>query len=81
MKNNYFYIALDIEENGKYYTAVFKQTTGDDITDKIKKYNITAMRIFDTRTQAEYTAARWVACHRANGCYMFDKPFREDGKQ
>ena len=74
MKN--IYIAIQTEENGKYYAFADAIRMGENLKAHIERHkNANIFHLCESRKQAEETAARWNATYKANGTYLFDEPF------
>ncbi len=72
MKN--FYIAVEIEENNKYYAYVLKVSSCDNLLSKLTIKNIKFANLQGTKKSAEYIVNDWNARHKANNRYLFDNP-------
>ena len=70
----YFYIAVTIEENGKYYAYIVKISPSDNVLSKLKIKGVIYANICPTKKQAIETVELWNACYKANGTYLFDNP-------
>lgn len=68
----YFYFAVTIEENGKYYSYVVKISSSDNILAKLKIKGILHANIYPTKKQAAATVERWNAVYKANKRYLFE---------
>ncbi len=78
MKIKKYWIAIQVQQNGKYSAAVLPVTEFDNIYSKLAHIpGIVAANIYDTKTAAARTVHAWVDMFRANGEYMWDT--MEDG--
>lgn len=71
MKNHY--IAIQIEENGKYYAYAIKATESDNLLSKLAVTNIISANICDTKKRAEELVTFWNDCYKQNGTYIFQQ--------
>lgn len=71
----YKYIAVQVEENKKYYAHVVKVSKYDNLLSKMKIKGIMHANICDTKKEAEKTAKFWNNCSKINKNYMFDETF------
>jgi hypothetical protein len=71
MKN--FYIAVTVEENGKYYSYIVKVAPSDNLLTKLAIKGIKTANIYPTRKKAIEIVKEWRTQYRANGVYMFDE--------
>lgn len=70
----YFYFAVTVEENGKYYAYLVKISSLDNVLSKLKIKGILWANICPTKKQAAATVKAWNATYKANGTYLFDNP-------
>ena len=70
MKN--FYLAVTIEQDGKYFSTVEKVGTNDNIVAFMQKRNYRYGHICESKKKAEELAEFWNASYKANGTYLFD---------
>lgn len=70
MKN--FYIAVQIQENGRYYAYMIRCTDSDNLLSKLKIRGIVAANIMPTKKAARATVTAWNDSFRNTGVYMFD---------
>ena len=70
----YFYIAVTIADNDKFYAYVIKIAPADNILSKLKIPGILHANICTTKKQAAETVERWNAVYKANGTFYFDDP-------
>ena len=70
----YFYIAVTIEENKKYYSYVIKANDQENLLSKLKIRNIINATITHTKNRAENLVNLWNIIHKANNQYLFDYP-------
>lgn len=71
----YFYIAVTILENEKYYSYVLKLHQSENIISRLKIPGIISADIFPTKKEASATVERWNAAYKANNNYFFDETF------
>ena len=70
----YFYIAVTVEENKKYYSYVIKANTQENLLTKLKIKNIVTATITTTKQQAENLVKLWNIIAKDNNIYLFDEP-------
>lgn len=68
----YFYIAVQIRENGKYYAYAVRVSTQDNLISKLQIPGIVAANIMPTKKLAYCTVATWNLQFKRNGEYLFD---------
>lgn len=73
MKN--FYVAIQIEENGKYYAYAEKVNDNDNLLSRLSIKNIVTANICETKKKAAEIVNMWNESHKANGRYMFSESF------
>lgn len=73
MKN--FFIASQIEENGKWYAHIIKVSENDNLLSRLEIKNIKMANICKTKKRAEECVMAWTEGYKRDGKYMFDKPF------
>ena len=66
-----FYIAVQIQENGKFYAYMIRCTPSDNLLSKLKIRGIIAANIMPTKKAARATVAAWNDSFKSNGTYMF----------
>lgn len=71
----YFYIAVTVEENKKYYSYVIKVNTQENLLSKLKIKGIVTATITPTKTKAESLVNLWNIIAKRNNQYLFDEPF------
>ncbi len=71
----YFYIAVQIAENGKFYAYVIRISEHDNLYSKLNMPGIVAANICPTRKRAREIAQFWNDCSRRNGNYLFEEVF------
>lgn len=71
----YFYIAVTVEENKKYYSYVIKVNTQENLLSKLKIKNIVTATITTTKQQAENLVNLWNIIAKNNNQYLFNEPF------
>lgn len=72
MKN--YYIAVQIEENGKYYAYVVKVSESINLLSALKIKNIITANICPTRKRAAEIVGEWNRVHKEQERYLFDCP-------
>lgn len=77
MKNPHkkIYIAVQIEENGKYYAYAVPVAMCENLVEKLNIKGLITANICDSRKDAAEIVTHWNACHKANGKYLFDETF------
>ena len=68
----YFYFAVTVEENGKYYSYVVKISSSDNVLSRLKMKGILQANIYPTKKQAAEVVERWNAIHKINNQYLFE---------
>ena len=72
MKN--FWIAADVEENGKGYAYAFRVSENDNLKCRLAGIqNLYAANIMPSKKAALDVAAAWNNAHKACGNYMFSE--------
>lgn len=75
MKTKYSYIAVQIEENGKWYAYAEKVSEYDNLYTRLERIrNIQTANVCPTKKAAVELVKFWNDSFRQNGCYMFDDP-------
>lgn len=70
----YFYFAVTVQENGKYYSYVEKISSSQNILSKLNAPGVLHANICETKKRAVGIVERWNAIHRAQGLFLFDTP-------
>lgn len=70
----YFYFAVTVKENGKYYAYIVKMSSSDNVLSKLKIKGILHANIYPTKKQAAAVVEAWNASYKSNGTYLFDSP-------
>ena len=70
----YFYFAVQIKENEKYYAYVVKTSEYENLISLFKIKGIISANIFETKKYASKVVDAWNKGYRANGKYFFDSP-------
>lgn len=73
MKN--FYIAVQVEENNKYYAYAIKVSKSDNLLSKLTIKNIITANICQSKKEAELLVNNWNEGHKRNSRYIFDLVF------
>jgi hypothetical protein len=71
----YFYIAITIQENEKYYSYVIKVNSQENILPKLEIKNIVTATITATKKEAENLVNLWNIISKRNNQYLFDETF------
>lgn len=67
-----FWIAADVEENGKGYAFAFRVSENDNLKCRLSCIrNLYAANIMSSKKAALDVATAWNDAHKANGNYMF----------
>jgi hypothetical protein len=69
-----FYVAVQIEETGKYYAYAVKVSENDDLLSNLEIKGIKTANLCETKKRAETIVKAWNAAYKANGNYLFDSP-------
>lgn len=69
MKN--FYMAVQINENEKFYAYIIKANESDNLLSKLEVENIMAANICDTKKRAKELVTLWNESFKNNGTYLF----------
>ena len=69
-----FYVAVQIEENGKYYAYAVKVSENDNLLSKLEIKGIIVASIFETKKRTDEIVKFWNAVFISNGTYLFDSP-------
>ena len=67
----YTYIAVTIEENGKYYPYALKCSTNDNLLHKLQIKGILHANICETKKAACNLVDSWRESYIRNGTYLF----------
>lgn len=71
----YTWLALQIEENGKFYAYAMRVSTADNLVSKLSRKSLVTANICTSKKEAAATVDAWNAAHKANGRYMFSESF------
>lgn len=67
------YIAVTIEENGKYYSYTMPIATGMNIISKLDGIrNAKVLHLCESKRKADELTTFWNNSYKANGTYLFD---------
>ncbi len=67
-----FWIAADVEENGKYYAFAFRVSENDNLKYRLSCIrNLYAANIMPSKKAASKVVTAWNDAHKACGNYMF----------
>jgi superfamily I DNA/RNA helicase len=70
------YIAIQVEENQKYYAFAGTIKTGENLKPFIKRYpNAVALHLCESRKQAKEIVMQWNEIAKNNKQYLFDEVF------
>ena len=69
----YTWLALQIEENGKFYAYASRVSTADNLVSKLSRKSLVTANICTSKKEAAATVDAWNAAHKANGKYMFSE--------
>lgn len=73
MKIKKYWIAVQVQQNGKYSAAVIPVTELDNIWPKLAAVpGLVCANIFDTNKAAAQNVRAWVDGFRVAGCYLWD---------
>lgn len=74
--NKKLYIAVTVEENGKYYSWVHITRANNNLLNVLSSIqNIITANICDTLKSAKEIVSTWNEAYKHNGTYMFSEPF------
>lgn len=71
----YFYIAITIQENKKYYSYVIKVNSRENFLPKLKIKNIVTATIATSKKEAENLVNLWNIIAKNNNQFLFDETF------
>jgi hypothetical protein len=71
----YFYIAITIQENKKYYSYVIKVNSQENILPKLEIKNIVTATITATKKEAENLVNLWNIIAKKDNQYLFNETF------
>lgn len=71
----YTWLALQIEENGKFYAYASRVSTADNLVSKLSRKSLVTANICTSKKEAAATVNAWNAAHKANRKYMFSESF------
>ena len=66
------YLAVTVEENGKYYAYMIKHHNSNNLLSVLKIKGILHANICDTKKEATKIVQEWNEGYKQNGTYMFD---------
>ena len=66
------YLAVTVEENGKYYAYMIKHHNSNNLLSVLKIKGILHVNICDTKKEATKIVQEWNEGYKQNGTYMFD---------
>ena len=70
----YAWLALQIEENGKFYAYAMRVSTADNLISKLSRESLVTANICASKKEAASIVTAWNEEHKANKRYMFDNP-------
>ena len=71
----YTWLALQIEENGKFYAYASRVSTADNLVSKLSRESLVTANICTSKKEAAATVNACNTAHKANGKYMFSESF------
>lgn len=71
----YTWLALQIEENGKFYAYASRVSTADNLVSKLSRKSLVTANICTSKKDATALVNAWNTAHKANGKYMFSESF------
>ena len=71
----YTWLALQIEENGKFYAYASRVSTADNLVSKLSRKSLVTANICTSKKEAAAMVDSWNAAHKENGKYMFSESF------
>ena len=75
MHKNIF-LALTIEENGKFYSWAYKTSSRNNLCSVLAGIaNLVSANVCDSFSKAKDIVSAWNDTYRANGTYLFDSAF------
>lgn len=70
----YFWLAVQIQENGKFYAYAVRVCESDNLVSKLSREGLVTANICKSKKQAAEMVTAWNNAHKVNGRYMFDTP-------
>lgn len=75
MDKNIF-LALTVEENGKFYSWAYKVSSRNNLCDVLARIkNLVSANVCDSYSKAKEIVSAWNDTYKANGTYLFDSTF------
>lgn len=71
----YTWLALQIEENGKFYAYASRVSTAENLVSKLSRKSLVTANICTSKKEAAALVNTWNEAHKANGKYMFSESF------
>ena len=71
----YTWLALQIEENDKFYAYAMRVSTADNLVSKLSRESLVTANICTSKKEAASLVDTWNEAHKANGKYMFSESF------
>ena len=71
MKIKNFYIAITIEENGKFWSYVIKHSATSNLLSTLKIKNIINATLYNTKKEAAAVVSLWNTEYIMNGASLF----------
>ena len=68
------YLAISVEENGKYYAFADTIKVGENLMVHVGRYKADVLHLCESKKEAEELVMRWNAVHKANGTFLFSEP-------
>ena len=69
-----FWLACQIEENGKFYAYAMRVSTADNLVSKLSRKSLMTANICASKKEAASIVTAWNEEHKVNKRYMFDNP-------
>lgn len=74
--NKNIFLALTVEENGKFYSWAYKVSSRNNLCDVLARFkNLVSANVCDSYSKAKEIVSAWNDTYKANGTYLFDGTF------
>ena len=74
--NKNIFLALTVEENGKFYSWAYKVSSRNNLCDVLARIeNLVSANVCDSCSKAKEIVSAWNDTYKANGTYLFDGTF------
>lgn len=74
--NKNIFLALTVEENGKFYSWVYKTSSRNNLCSVLAGIaNLVSANVCDSFSKAKDIVSAWNDTYKANGTYLFDSTF------